>query len=86
MQHRGDPVQQVDHLRQAADLRSRLDKYEGALSFTEYRGLLWRAGEPSPYCPKCQTVMHDFPPGANDHWTCGSCDFLAGWCEPLKGV
>ena len=48
--------------------------------FREYRGLLWKAEgsgyEPTPYCPKCKTVMSSLPPaqmGRRMHWMCSQC-------------
>jgi len=55
-------------------------------TFHKVRGLFWLPEgdhyEPNPYCPKCQEVMSQFPPGAQLHWCCSSCDAMFDWCPP----
>jgi hypothetical protein len=68
---------------QNALLSGKLEKASAPEEFTKVNGLLWRQTnigfEPSPYCPRCKTVMHQFPPNARMYWTCSKCDFQADW-------
>ena len=58
--------------------------------FKKIRGLLWKPEgegyEPSPYCPKCEGLLSQFPPKANLHWVCtDECGFIADWVPaPMK--
>lgn len=55
-----------------------------APTFQRIHGLLWmpegNGYERNPYCPKCQSLMSEFPP--RTHWSCDPCQIVVNWCPP----
>lgn len=72
---------------QCTELREKLEAATQEQTFVKQSGLLWLRQadgqfEDAPYCPKCQTVMHKFPPiGRPMMWLCSSCQMSANYRE-----
>ena len=67
-------------------LRKRLSTVAVPDKYVPSRGVLWLRTadgfEPEPYCPKCKTVMVDFPPGVRLSWNCSQCEMTAPYSSP----
>ena len=72
---------------QCTELREKLEASSREEEFVKQSGLLWLKQanghfEDAPYCPKCQTVMHAFPPvGHRMLWMCSPCQLSVNFRE-----